>query len=723
MLASVDKRTRDRGVSVLIRWLTGKAEVQEEDLKKIWKGLFYCMWHSDKAPVQADLATSLAGIVEALAPANGVLFFRVFLLTMRREWAGIDRLRMDKFYVLVRKFVASAFSTLAKHKFDDSLIQQFMKCFKDGTLMSSDNHAAMGINLHLADIYLQELQRCPSVPANKIPELFEPFADTLARTPDKSLLRRVQEGVFHTLLGLRQDAVVAKAGRSEEKVGNSVSEVKQSLPPWALEADFAALDEKLFDLATMSGIAGRNRVVLYEVHERFKKAGCAKGASDKWPRLKGDAHGANGLQNGVAADPSAAAPSGEASASAKEGVGHADAEEKGSGKKKRKADLKGTGIEEDGKKVKQVKLKKVKEVSQEVPAEAGSADSRKKAKKSKLQGAAEKDSLNLLANAKEHEPAEEPADEEPLTGNLDQLFESVGPGGTPAAAPRKRKAPTVAQLAALAASPPASRTRQRKQGGKVVETQPPPHMGPHGETPAFVGETTLLTHPHSAQADAGPEAVGAVAKNKKAKGGKKAAAEQGHKEGGGTAPTLEALQAGEAVAAPLAKKQKGGHGAGSSEQPLTPMKSSGGGGGVMGSPMSAASDGDAGASPGVTSKKAAGLLRGSQSEPPKRKKKKVRFSLKDNLEFQKNGPVPPVVLRTPPSATPRGSALKVGVKPGPIDKKQLKAANARVVKLEAESLHGAGGSRSRPSIQRVNGKGPTKRSARIPRRAQIVSMI
>ena len=32
-------------------------------------------------------------------------YFQAFLDTMKREWFGIDRLRLDKFMLLVRKFI------------------------------------------------------------------------------------------------------------------------------------------------------------------------------------------------------------------------------------------------------------------------------------------------------------------------------------------------------------------------------------------------------------------------------------------------------------------------------------------------------------------------------------------------------------------------------------------------------------------------------------------
>jgi ribosomal RNA-processing protein 1 len=46
--------------------------------------------------------------------------------------------------------------------------------------------------------------------------------------------------------------------------------------------------------------------------------------------------------------------------------------------------------------------------------------------------------------------------------------------------------------------------------------------------------------------------------------------------------------------------------------------------------------------------------------------KRVRFSMKSNLVWKPQTPLPPQCLRLPPSATPRGSALKSGVQPGPI---------------------------------------------------------
>ena len=41
-------------------------------------------------------------------------YFRAFMDTLRREWFGIDRLRLDKYMMLARKFVQQTFEHLRR---------------------------------------------------------------------------------------------------------------------------------------------------------------------------------------------------------------------------------------------------------------------------------------------------------------------------------------------------------------------------------------------------------------------------------------------------------------------------------------------------------------------------------------------------------------------------------------------------------------------------------
>ena len=58
----------------------------------------------------------LLSLTLALMSQVAYLYFTVFLSTMRREWFGIDRLRLDKFMMLVRKFVQGLFLYLQAQK-------------------------------------------------------------------------------------------------------------------------------------------------------------------------------------------------------------------------------------------------------------------------------------------------------------------------------------------------------------------------------------------------------------------------------------------------------------------------------------------------------------------------------------------------------------------------------------------------------------------------------
>lgn len=67
-LGSGDFHTRDQGLQALVLWLTGQAAVADESLQKLWKGILYCFWHSDKEHVQRDLAARLAAVMAQVQP-------------------------------------------------------------------------------------------------------------------------------------------------------------------------------------------------------------------------------------------------------------------------------------------------------------------------------------------------------------------------------------------------------------------------------------------------------------------------------------------------------------------------------------------------------------------------------------------------------------------------------------------------------------------------------
>ena len=58
-LGSVDNKTREKGLQALTIWLSKKDDLTEQDLRRLWKGIFYCFWHADKAAFQVGVAAVL----------------------------------------------------------------------------------------------------------------------------------------------------------------------------------------------------------------------------------------------------------------------------------------------------------------------------------------------------------------------------------------------------------------------------------------------------------------------------------------------------------------------------------------------------------------------------------------------------------------------------------------------------------------------------------------
>lgn len=54
-LGSVDFHTRERGLQALTTFLRNSQKLTPLAMRKLWKGLFYCFWHSDKAPTQVGV--------------------------------------------------------------------------------------------------------------------------------------------------------------------------------------------------------------------------------------------------------------------------------------------------------------------------------------------------------------------------------------------------------------------------------------------------------------------------------------------------------------------------------------------------------------------------------------------------------------------------------------------------------------------------------------------
>jgi len=198
-LASSDPETRTEALETLRVYLSGHSSFTSLELLKLWKGLYYCMWMSDKALTQQRLASELAGLIEILRRENVIPFLDAFWNTMAREWSGIDALRMDKFLRLVRFYLRATWVWLAKGEWRDAEARKrFLDILEETPLSAKDMKIPNGLRYHVLDIYVDELEKIMPEEEEKrenvpLQELLEPVTRLAKQSPTKPVRKRAQE--------------------------------------------------------------------------------------------------------------------------------------------------------------------------------------------------------------------------------------------------------------------------------------------------------------------------------------------------------------------------------------------------------------------------------------------------------------------------------------------------------------------------------------------------
>ncbi|KAF8632999.1 hypothetical protein AX15_001596 [Amanita polypyramis BW_CC] len=167
---------------------------------------------SDKPLVQQALANELAELLlGTTSTIASFAFLRGFWESIVREWNGIDRLRIDKYYMLVRRFVNATFRLLIRADWDGSLCDDCNKILTEqgGPLCPSDMRVPTSLSYHLADIYLEELEKALSsslsAPPAPLYNLLKPFFSLAAKTQNKTTYQRCQSALFVPLFSALSD--------------------------------------------------------------------------------------------------------------------------------------------------------------------------------------------------------------------------------------------------------------------------------------------------------------------------------------------------------------------------------------------------------------------------------------------------------------------------------------------------------------------------------------
>ncbi|GAB1295287.1 Ribosomal RNA processing protein 1 homolog A [Apodemus speciosus] len=206
-LAGNEQVTRDRALRKLRKYIVARSQratggFTPDELLKVWKGLFYCMWMQDKPLQQEELGRTIAQLVHAFQTREAQLqFLRAFWQTMIREWVGIDRLRLDKFYMLMRMVLNESLKAVKIGGWEERQIEQLLELLT-AEVLSPDSQAPSGVKSHFLEIFLEELTKvgAAELTADQNLQFIEPFCQIAARTKDSLVLHKIIQNIFETIV-------------------------------------------------------------------------------------------------------------------------------------------------------------------------------------------------------------------------------------------------------------------------------------------------------------------------------------------------------------------------------------------------------------------------------------------------------------------------------------------------------------------------------------------
>ncbi|KAH8281402.1 hypothetical protein KR054_000309 [Drosophila jambulina] len=205
-LACNDVTQRNRQVRKLRKWFKLRASSSypftEEDFMRIWKGLYYTMWMSDKPLVQEELAEQLAQMVDSFGGNTtcSLAYFSAFMRTMCQEFFGIDQWRMDKFLMLVRRMLRYMLRLLKQSKWSAELVNSFNGRMQQSVL--SEQPKSRGLTMHYLDIFFEELAKAADgeISAAQVNVFLRPFVTYVATQRDPKLVAQCRTRVLYHLL-------------------------------------------------------------------------------------------------------------------------------------------------------------------------------------------------------------------------------------------------------------------------------------------------------------------------------------------------------------------------------------------------------------------------------------------------------------------------------------------------------------------------------------------
>ncbi|KAJ5077523.1 RIBOSOMAL RNA-PROCESSING 1 [Anaeramoeba ignava] len=267
-LASNKLETREQAINQLQFWFQN-TEINQLEMLKLWKALFYNFWLSDKTEFQVKLMNKIISLTKFIQEEHLMLFLEAFLITMQREWKGIDFYRLDKYYLFMRKIIAHFLSFLLSKNFSQTWIQKFDLVLFNTIFSPNKDDLSKGVTLHIISIFVEELRKnCFDISIENLCSILQSFWKLITETNDFTIIQYVQRNIFQKIISI--DAANILETNNQEKEKEKQNEKQNSLFKSTEDLKFflTNLSESLLKLASSREIAQENRNQLYSFRQK-----------------------------------------------------------------------------------------------------------------------------------------------------------------------------------------------------------------------------------------------------------------------------------------------------------------------------------------------------------------------------------------------------------------------------------------------------------------------
>ncbi|EER13748.1 nnp-1 protein, putative [Perkinsus marinus ATCC 50983] len=151
-LSHTDATVRVKGFKMLAKWLGSHWKVLDEnDARKLWRGLWFVLWMADGRGVQQNTAAQMVQLSRVFTDeAAYVLWWKAFWFTVNEQWEKLDKHRINKYQLLLR----IALAELMNHSIKVQSIESLRRLLDEDLL--DKKKCTPSVVMHCARVFWEE---------------------------------------------------------------------------------------------------------------------------------------------------------------------------------------------------------------------------------------------------------------------------------------------------------------------------------------------------------------------------------------------------------------------------------------------------------------------------------------------------------------------------------------------------------------------------------------